>query len=382
MQADINGICIHFILYKEEFVELAISSGVINKAIGASKNVCTQVHFIDCNKEFMDYYSRRLLDHGVAFVFENLRDYSSGKNFDPEKMNVVISHDWPETLAMFSENTPEFVKRVVTANIPPLYDRLLKKGVKKLRLLNFILANPIVFKLLTRYYVKYIKKSDCYVSTAPRNIAVLEQKYGLKVCFSSRTPLDTDSFRYITGFKRDIIIVFEPDFKMTEMRDFYKSLKKILTLLDTNKLHIISAKHDINFYSNILGEADIICFNEKLNHLQIRDLMAKAIFSVIPEYKGAFELPPIESLSCGVPVIGYETPSVEIVYDMFRREQFTHIPFYDLYGGLQNDQEFHSWASFSEEERKCISTNILEYFNSEMIMSEFIKELKEHLKLG
>ena len=95
----------------------------------------------------------------------------------------------------------------------------------------------------------------------------------------------------------------------------------------------------------------------------------------IPEYKGAFELPPIESLSCGVPVLGFKSPSLKSA-SRFGQDQNLQLQFFiDFYNYDLNSRELEKSIDFTENDREKISSVMRHEFNADLIMEQFIKDL-------
>ena len=187
--------------------------------------------------------------------------------------------------------------------------------------------------------------------------------------------MDISNFTYSPDGPRTCAILFEPDFKKRELIYFYKRFLYLTSSLDFQELHIISAKHRVKFYSKFIINKSIKLHGGKLTHLEINNIMQKTKFSTIPEYKGAFELPPIESLSCGVPVLGFKSPSLKSALRFGQDQELQMKFFIDLYKYDLTAREIEESFNLTKKDREKFSSVIRHEFNADLIMEQFIKDL-------
>lgn len=373
MQLDKNT-TFRFVLYKEKLIYGAIANDILRRAYGLSHYQKVIVMLIDCSNDFEAHARRYMPELNIETLNEQEVKQARRKYLD----DIIITHTWPDTLFKIRELFPNS-HIILIEEIPPLFDRIPDSRSHQ-PLLNRIMTSRPTLHILTRRYRKAILNADAYVAISDYEAEVLINKYGWHAHFTAYEPVDTRYFRFVDG-NRNSILVFG------SVKENQKIIKAIV---DSGAFPNLSEVYELLSGKDTLKEH--VC-GLKVNHLDSYDfetiskLYERAVISIVPEWKGSFELIPVESIASGVPVISPLVPSLMIVKSLMIDVPLKGIegwpfPFFDyqeiknVNESDMNKREFERWLSSVDLNRKRMSDIARSTFGIDVVAKEFNKNLE------
>lgn len=367
----------YFLLYREYKINGAIPNDIIRRAMGVALYRKAVLVLIECTVEFQaharDYASGSPLEILCLFMAE--AKFLLAK----DKGNVVITHTWPGTLYAISHHFKRsnliFIEEAL-----PLSDRLAKQmpgySLIERKLVDRILTRRLVMKLLLNRYKRALRKASLYVAISDIESDLIIRHYGLKPNFTSYEPVDDRFFKYVQN-QRNSIIVFG---------DMWDKISVIRIILNQRELKI---NEIININPGMKRE-DIaypgvnITVLKNYSFEDIREYYKRAYVSIISEYKGAFELIPIESIMSGVPIISPLVPSLSIL--LINSESdiagANELPFFDYFSLNEVEADpklmktFEKWVTSLNILRDNYADYCSKIFSIPIIAQNFIRNVE------
>jgi len=368
----------YFILYREYQTNNAIANDIIRRAMGVSLYRNAVLVLIECSVEFQVH----------------ARDYASGSPLEilclsmaeakfllaKDKGNVVITHTWPDTLYACSHHFKRSYL-VFIEEVPPLFDRLPKPmpgySLIERKLVDGIITRGVVMKLLLNRYKRALRKASLYVAISDIESDLIILHYGLKPSFTSYEPVDDRFFKYVQN-QRNSIIIFG------DMRDKINIIKIILNQRELRISEIVNInpgmkRQDITFPGLNITVLKNYSFEE------IREYYKRAYVSITSEYKGSFELIPIESIMSGVPIISPLVPSLSILLNINSESDkagFNELPFFDYFAlkEVETDPKlmktFEKWVISLNKVREYYADYCSKIFSIHVIAYNFIRNVE------
>ena len=123
----------------------------------------------------------------------------------------------------------------------------------------------------------------------------------------------------------------------------------------------------------------------------LAEIYSKALVSIVPEWRGSFELVPIESLMSGVPTISPEVPSLKIVRSHYELN-FTLgardvvLPYYDYckvrecMDSYELKHDFIEWLTSADQQREAMSATMKRLFSLETAGRSFFQGIKNFMQ--
>ncbi|MHB8560213.1 MAG: glycosyltransferase family protein [Thermoplasmataceae archaeon] len=368
----------YFLLYREYQTLGAISNDIIRRAMGVAIYGDTTIVLIECSKEFQVH----------------VRDYTKGSSlkvlclsldeakilFTTDKGNVVITHTWPQTLYASAHHFEQSYL-ILIEEIAPLWDRLPKPmpgySAIKRKLVDRILTRRSVMALLLNRYRRAVRKASLYVAISDIESDLIIRHYGLKPNFTSYEPVDDRFFKYVQS-ERHSIIVFG------DMKDKISIIK---ILLDQRELKL---NEIINFNPSMKKEEITfpgvnITVIENYSFEDIEECYKRTYISITSEYKGSFELIPIESIMSGVPIISPIVPSLSILRNIYiesDKADVCELPFFDYFSlnKIEADPKlmktFEKWVTSLNILRQNCAYYSSKIFSIPVIAQNFIRNVE------
>lgn len=360
-----------FVLYKEGLIRGAIPNAILRRALGLSRFCKVSVLLIDCTKEF--------IGHTKEYVPELNVETVSQSQLHPEEYagRIIITHVWPQTLYAVIRLFPKsFV--ILNVDVAPLFDRLPRYGINQ-PLFNRLLTFKPSLRVITSRFRRAVMSAKILFAVSDFEADILKRIYGINVDFVSPPPYDDRFFQYTPG-KRDSILILGASVRENkQIIDLIlesKVFPNIHRIFEINSPHASSASLYKGLEIQRVGPYDFPT---------VKTLYGRAAVSIIPEWRGTFELPPIESIASGVPTISPEVPSLLMVKSYHQRVGEGVLPYYNYWKltlpeSLWPKQEFFEWISMADMQRENMAENMRKLFSIEEVARRFLEELALRLK--
>lgn len=349
-----------FLLFQEYKKYGAIGNDMLNRAIGLSLFADTTILLIECSPEFVKHVHEYCLGYKIKIINSKVEELIN-KNFTN---NIIITHTWPKTL-YFASKIFGIKNLILIEELLPLSDRLKKPHIKQ-TLKNKILTFKPVLRIITAKYRRTIKRAKKYIVISDEQYNTCIKYYSLNPDFISYDPIASRFFNYKENPIRNSVLVFN---NLCNNPEFIK-IVEYLEIIGTSKIICIGTKKINKNLNNIKIE----CI-ESYKFQDISKIYEGALICITDEYRGSFELIPIESLASGVPIITPYVPSIGVLKN--RVITGNNLPFFDYFKFLEMDLEiFKSWYNNVDKTRMDFSKKILNTFSPENVAKEFLKNLK------
>jgi hypothetical protein len=247
----------------------------------------------------------------------------------------------------------------------------------KRKLVDRILTKRLVMKLLLNKYIRSVRKASLYVAISDIEHDLIVRHYGLKLSFTLYDPVDERFFKYVQS-ERHSIIVFG------DLKDKINIIKILLGHRELKLYEIININPSMK-KEQITFPGMNIKVLENYNFKDIEECYKRAYISIISEYKGTFELIPIESIMSGVPIISPIVPSLSILRNIIIRSEKSNdhgLPFFD-YFSLNNTEAdprlmktFEKWATSLDTLRQYYADYTSKFFSIPVVGQDFIKNVE------
>lgn len=373
--ARVGSYSFHYMLYGENNIKAAIPADIVRRAMGTAPFATSYLHLVDCSREFVDHYSQILSATKVETIVESASDIRKS-NFLHEYDNpVLITHNWPKTLYAITRLIKSRFPSVIIDEVPPLFDRFPKPFDYKPSLFDKVLTNHIILNLLMLRYKANVKTHTIYAPNSPNSAALLRSTYGIKHHFVTYAPVDPEVFFFKQNDNRSDLLLYAPsDISLIP----WELMRRLNKLFSFECIQVVSGSNTRDIARTEIRDAKKIIINDFIPRSDFKQLLDDAMFAIIPERRGSFELPPIEFLSSGVPVITPMVPSIEVVDEILLKHGIRHKPFIDLLSGsilADGVPEIVSWYRRADATREKFSSLIGKAFSIYTIQEKFCHDV-------
>lgn len=359
---------LHFVILKQQNPFDAISAEMYKRAMGASQFCASFLHLINCAERYNEFVSDILKDSNCTVVrHRSVKEFMEyAKRREGDEFYVVDA--WP-TRILIAKRLKEVNKRVILMEDHPISFERFNSN----KFVNRLLTSSPIYKLRVRRSLKIFRMVDYVVSNSEVTHNFLRIRWSFTASFVSYAPILSHVFGYYTGSKRDSIVVHCPsDLNSADMSNIISALK----MLDFKRIYLLNPTKECSH--SLESFNDRIIIKRRYSFDEIRDIHSQCYLSVIPEKAGAFELPPIESISSGVPVLGNRVPSIDVIDGLLLKSGIYEKPLYSL----QNFDHMHfrEWLTGIQGQMGSISGIVNSYFSPETVMAHFIKNIYQRDK--
>jgi len=168
-----------------------------------------------------------------------------------------------------------------------------------LKRLFFLISTIIPFRFLTRGYRRKLKSCDVIIANSENIETLLNFVYGIEEAPIVFPPVDTDFFSPSAEIKKDSILIFTG---REEDDNNYSLIPKIVKVALENGLKVQVFGRGLKLqHLDLYGPQ--ISINGRISDYELVILYNRSLVTICIQKQEFFGYVPIESLSCGTPVI-------------------------------------------------------------------------------
>ena len=236
-------------------------------------------------------------------------------------------------------------------------------------MIDKIVTQYPIYKLLSHRKAKLYNLADFLIINDTNSAKVVKDYFNIEPDCIIHEAIDTTFFLFSKDTKRDSVVLHYPS-EMGESN--FKKIIKILNVINPKTVYILGKRPTEIQFSNIPMQTS---FESNYTNERLKNIYSKAMFSIVIENKGSFELIPIESIASGVPVIGYKSPSIYILETVLKDNNIDNLPFIELTeaSGFDNRNSFN----FLQENITEISDIVRQEFSREKFALKVLKCVEE-----
>jgi glycosyltransferase involved in cell wall biosynthesis len=333
------------------------------RAAGAAKFTVSYLHIIECQENYTGFVVNILRHSGCIVVkhksVKEFISYVAGR----DENEIYVVDAWRSRIGI-AKQLKKINKRVIVIEDHPIsFERFSSRRIK-----DRIVTNPLIYKIRISRSLNIFKKVDYLVTNSEVTSEFLSSKWCFDSNFVSYPPIHDDVFRYDGASKRDSIVIHCPS-NLNQLD--LSNIKMVLKSVDFKNIWLLNPKSGVS--DQLEAFKEFIIVKNIYTFEEIRDIYSHSFMSIIPETLGAFELVPIESIASGVPVLGNQVPSIEVINLMLGKYGVSERPFFNIQN--LNAQNFRNWVIKIQKYMEEISHIVNERFSPNLIMKEFIDKI-------
>lgn len=315
----------HIIIANQSNPYNAIAANFYKLAQGLSGNRVTLLHLVSCSKEYEEFIMDITESYGVKLkISSNTTEFFQEANTYNHDSSIFVFSAWYTPLEKrwlrFAKTLKKSGFKILLFEYYPLFfDRFSSK-----RLVDTIITSRPVYKIISRGKSQLYKMADFLIIHWINSAKVVKDYFDIEPNCVIHEAIDTQLFKFSEPGNRNSIVFHYPS-EIDEHK--FKRIVEVIRAIKPNVVYILGKVPLEHQFSNLPLETIL---ESNYTNQRLKDIYSSAMFSIIVEGKGAFELIPIESIASGVPVIGHKSPSLSILENMLKARGFRNMPFIEL----------------------------------------------------
>jgi len=276
-----------------------------NFANGLYGKTETSFALLNCGHELVMYLKENL---GVSVVASDNHNQLVTELAEL-KPKIVIGDDDLSRLRLLNAVKRGFKNVKVVAYVQILYGshaicRNFDLGFLPLReKMLFYLCRFLPFLTLTRHYTTELNRCDFVIANSKSTATFLQTLYGTDVHGIVYPPVDTEVFKPILSNKDSKEVVL---YLGSHAGDTPASFTEAIVKNVLRSHYTVNIFGNTNIASAIKSKHPEVIYHRNLEDKELAKLYSRSIFTICPQRWETFGYVPIESMTCGTPVLVFD----------------------------------------------------------------------------